>query len=80
MSRVFRRVRDYDDFIANIKILREKSGMTQQSAGMRLGVQPRHAQRVIWRWESQRVIPKAPVLFELAHALGYDVALVSREP
>jgi transcriptional regulator with XRE-family HTH domain len=54
---------------------RESQDITQRELGERSGKR----QPEISLWEHGHVLPTLPSLLRLAHALGYDLALVPRE-
>lgn len=60
----------------NVKVLREKSGMSQKSLATAMGV----SQQAVSRWESGTCMPLAEQLPALADALGCTIdALFGRE-
>lgn len=70
------RVRDYDDAIARLGRSLEEQGITQTALGQRLG---RHKQQIS-QWILGDVEMLSSSLFALADALGYDLALIPRQP
>lgn len=69
-------LRDYDDAIARLREARLAKRITQVEVAARIG----HTVHVdISRWLSGARTATGPSLFDLAYALGYDLALIPRE-
>lgn len=69
------RLRDYDDLIAMLVRSREIQDVSQRALAARLGV----SQAAVSRWLGGMRTGNADVPFDLADALGYDLALIPRE-
>lgn len=65
----------YDDLIVTLERARDDQGLSIEALANRMD---RHYTQ-IWRWLRGGAHPVGPNLVELAHALGYDLALVPRE-
>lgn len=68
-------MRDYDQLTATLARSRESQGISQGVLAERLDV----TQAAISRWLSGSRLGAANLPFDLAHALGYDLALIPRE-
>lgn len=70
------RIKDWPDFLQVIDHLRHQQGVTVAELATRTGSSSRqHLSKQLLG----RIFPLAPFLWVLAHALGYDLALVPRE-
>jgi transcriptional regulator with XRE-family HTH domain len=54
---------------------RGRDGLTQEAVAAKTGV----SRKQLSEWENGHTIPRADRLFDLANALGYDLALIPRE-
>lgn len=69
-------VRSYEEFIAALAASRERQGLTFAEVARRMG--GTFLQQV-FNWLNGGAECRARRLFALAHALGYDLALIPRE-
>lgn len=69
-------MRDYDQALATLRDARSSGNITIDLIGYRIMVDRPN----VSRWLSGKMQPAARRFFELANALGYDVALIPREP
>lgn len=68
--------RDHKEFMAVIGQARTELGLTRQAVSLQLGLSRCQAAR----WFKGDNLPDTPTLWDLAHALGYDIALIPRQP
>lgn len=69
-------MRDYQEFLATLDRVRYRRGMSLRQLGTLVGTSSGHA----GRWVRGEVTALAPVAWALADALGYDIALIPRQP
>lgn len=74
------RVRDYDDLITRLGNNRRSRNWSLNYVAERTGRRPTAGQGWLWMVEHGKTVPSAVHLFELADALGFDLALIPREP
>ena len=69
-------MRDYDQLVATLRRSWLASGASQREVARRMG-DDTHV--YVSRWLSGQVVATAVKLFDLADALGYDLALIPRK-
>ena len=73
------RVRDYDDLITRLGNNRRSRGWSLNDVAERTGRARTAGRGWLWMVERGRTVPTAVHLFELADALGFDLALIPRD-
>lgn len=68
-------MRDYGHTIDTLRNSRESQGVSVRKAAADAGT----SGASLSEWERGLHVAQAPALFDLAHALGYDLALIPRE-
>lgn len=69
-------VRDYDEFLNTVNQLRTDQGLSYRGLGALVGTDHTHA----GRWMRHEVHMLASTAWALADGLGYDIALIPRQP
>lgn len=69
-------VRDYSQFLATVDQIRADQGLSYRSLAALVGC----AHHLVSRWLRGVVHMRGDKVFGLAHGLGYDVALIPRQP
>lgn len=73
------RVRDYDDLLTRLVNNRKTRGLSLADVAERTGRARGAGPGWLWSVEHGKTVPGARALFELADALGFDLALIPRE-
>ena len=74
------RVRDYDDMATRLGNNRRERGWSLEYVAQRTGRARAAGRGWLWKVERGDVAPGAVALFEWADALGFDLALIPRDP
>jgi transcriptional regulator with XRE-family HTH domain len=69
-------MRNYQDFLTTLDRIRYRRGMSLRQLGELVGTSSGHT----GRWMRGEVTALAPIAWALADALGYDIALIPRQP
>jgi hypothetical protein len=70
------RLRSYDEFLAAVNEIRTTRGLSYRGLGALVGAGHTHT----GRWMRREVHMLASTAWALARGLGYDIALIPREP
>lgn len=70
------RTKSWPDFLQVVDHLRHQDGLTVRELSARVGGNRQHLGRQLLG----QIIPLTPFAWQIARALGYDIALIPRKP